>query len=391
MNLILCAAVLAVVMAGCSQPEKKSLNKWQPVMEKAPPGFFAVDTSAVGDDGYVPETNTFWGVGKEKPVQEKVRYRPESSFGVALEFLWFKAIQDGIKYAHYDPTAPTFTPKSTPLEQHFDYAPGSRVSANYILPTCEQQEIRANWMYYHSKPDELQRDTDDFSIFAGLALPTIGITQNQMCKHVEGEWELTLNAFELDVKVPLHLSKRFMLSPSGGVKLGFVDQDIDVHYGNFASSVTQDQNFVAAANTPTHIHAESDMWGLGPLIGLEGKILIPGEFGLFFSGGFAALAGRYSLDTKYEDFLQAPPGSRLTVRNHEWRVSLVEQVKVGLDKKWHFRTCRFNNMVLEVALGWEVQVWTNQWKPNLFDNFVRPANGEDLTLYGPFAKVGLNF
>lgn len=389
MNYILCTAVLAVIMAGCSgNPEKTKLDKWYPMDEPSPPGFFSVEKTCAEEEYVPPQEDGFFGVGKEKEEIVEIRTRPEASGGIAAEFLYFKAIQDGLRYALYLPQDNPFNPQAHPLDQHFDYAPGVRVTANYVLPTCEQQEFRLNWMYYRTKPEDLQVSSGNNSILAVLAVPSASLTPNLQCREVKGDWNLTLNAFELDFKVPLHLSKRFMLSPSGGMKLGFVDQTVAVHYDDFLVPVQTD-------NTPTHIKGESKMWGLGPLLGLEGRVILPCDFGVFFSGGIAALAGRFSLETTYSDFLPGatnPPGeSKVSVNNHEWRVSVVEQIKVGLDKRWCWRTACGHEMNLEIAAGWEVQVWTRQLRLNLFDSFVAPSAIEDLTLYGPFAKIGINF
>lgn len=306
-------------------------------------------------------------------------------FGIAAEFLYFKAIEDELKYAQWTPQAPSYNPTSYPLDQHFSFSPGSRVWLTYSLPT--KQEIRLNWMYYHSDPRSLSKDSTDFSILAVLALPTYGITQNQLVNHVHGRWTLNINAFDLDVKLPLHLRKSFTLSPSGGIKLGFVNQHISVSYSDFNTSLQP------LANTPQHIKGKNNMWGLGPMVGLEGKFHLPCQFGIFFYGGVAGLAGRFTLRTTYTNFLLAPPSASLTLKEHQWRVSVVEQLTAGLDKIWTFCTCRANNKKIdfEIAAGWEVQVWTRQFRLNLFDSFVEPAEGADLTLYGPFARAAIYF
>lgn len=406
MNLIFYTLVLsAVVLAGCNKPEQGYPSgkkmKYKPrqtffavgdtdpdgyVYEEKPSGsgFFTVEKPEYDRDGNV-QPHGFFSFGPRERMLPPPR---KGRIGIDLEYLEFKAIQDGIKYGQYNPQAPSLTPISHPLDQHFEYFAGSRVTARYALPSTDRQELRLNWMYYHSHPEALTRDTTDHSVLAVLSLPTYGITQNQLANSVKGHWMLNMNAFEFDVKIPLRLAKRFCLSPSGGIKLGFVDQHISAHYKDI---LDESQFLEQAPNTPLTIRGKSKFWGLGPLIGLEGKIYLPQNFGIFFTGGVAALAGRFSLRTVYSNMLNVTPEAKITVKDHLWRVSVVEQIKAGLDKRWSFRTCCNTLINIDFAVGWEVQVWTRQWRLNMFDSFVEPSDGSDLTLYGPFVKLGVTF
>jgi hypothetical protein len=312
----------------------------------------------------------------------------QDRYSFFLDFLYFKAIQDGLKYAQWVNQNPTFHPISSSIDQPFNYSPGSRISFSYILPNNKDGEIRINWMYYYAHPNNVHATSNNFSILAVLALPIYGINQNNLVDAVQGKWRLIINAFDLDFKIPLHLAKRFILSPSGGIKAGFVTQHIDVHYSNF-------QIFQQAANTPQHVKAKSHMWGIGPLIGLEGDILLPSDFSIFFNGGIAGLAGKFRLTTAYTDFLsgssEAPENAKLKITDHKWRISAVEQLSAGIAKKWSIQRTNKLPIKIEFALGWEVQIWTRQMRLSMFDTFVEPSDGSDLTLYGPFARWGMRF
>lgn len=305
-----------------------------------------------------------------------------------VDYLYFKAIQDGLKYAQWVDQDQTFRPISSSIDQPFNYSSGSRIGVSYILPNSKDGELRANWMYYYAQPHTVHATSDNFSILAILALPTYGINQNNLVETVEGKWRMLINAFELDFKIPLHLAKRLIFSPSAGIKFGFISQHIDVHYSNF-------QIFQPNANTPQHIKAKSHMWGIGPLVGLAGKFLLPRNYTLFFTGGVAGLAGKFRLTTDYTDFLSggngAPENAKLKITDHKWRVSVVEQLTTGFDKTWSIKRTNKTPIEMGLSLGWEVQVWTRQMRLNMFDTFVEPSDGSDLTLYGPFARWEMRF
>jgi hypothetical protein len=92
------------------------------------------------------------------------------------------------------------------------------------------------------------------------------------------------------------------------------------------------------------------------------------------------------LETKYRDFLDAPSNSTVEIKDSERRVFTVEQLQAGLMKKWIYPKWGFG-----VALGWEFQVWTRQMRLNWFNSFSTPPNGSDLSLYGPFLNLFLDF
>ena len=307
----------------------------------------------------------------------------KESCSLSAEWLYFKAIEDSLKYAQNTPQNATLTPKSASINQRFDYTSGFRLGLAYRLPG-NNWEIGGNWMQYESDNPKTHHDRKDFGILAVLALPTYGIPQNSQTNDVKGKWSLEINSLELNIQLPLQFTKRFILTPFGGVKAGFVSQKIDVEYGNFLI-------FQPTANTPQRVTGKNDMWGVGPMIGMSARFLFPCQFSLFFTGNVAGLCGQFSLDTTYKEFSGVPKKARLTVGGSQRRVSVVEQIQTGIEKKWQVGRKLKKKMEIEVAVGWEVQIWSRQMRLNLFDTFVEPSDGADLTLYGPFVKAVARF
>jgi hypothetical protein len=61
--------------------------------------------------------------------------------------------------------------------------------------------------------------------------------------------------------------------------------------------------------------------------------------------------------------------------------------QAGINKQWVFK----RGASLEVALGWELQIWEKQLRLNYFSTFVSTPSGSDLSLYGPFFKANIGF
>lgn len=325
---------------------------------------------------------------KEKPKNDPTCFAGDFKcnkqvFSIFGEWIYFKAIEDSLKYAQKTPQNPTLTPISSSVEQKFDYTSGVRVGLEYRLPK-NSWEIGANWMWYETHNDRINDSSDSFGILAVLALPVYGISQNSQVNGVKGNWSLKINSVDLDFKMPLHISKKFILTPLGGIKAGFVSQTIKVDYSDFL--ILQ-----PLANTPQTIEGRNTMWGVGPMIGMEANFLFTKLFSIFFKGNVAGLCGQFNLKTTYSDFLGVPAEAKLTVRDTNYRISLVEQIQAGLEKKWQFGKRDRKYLEIDLSVGWEVQVWTKQMRLNLFDTFVEPSNGSDLTLYGPFVKGEFRF
>ncbi len=160
-----------------------------------------------------------------------------------------------------------------------------------------------------------------------------------------------------------------------------MEQRTHVHYQEFQIDYPDEVS-------PKDVKGKSSFWGLGPTLGVELGYLLSKSFKFFFNGYFSCLVGNFNTKTTYKDFDPQvnPPDSTITIRNSETKTSIVEQIQAGIDKKWTYK-----NYAIEVALGWEIQVWENQMRLNYFSKFVSPPSGSDLSLYGPFFKARLSF
>jgi hypothetical protein len=316
------------------------------------------------------------------PCYEDFKYK-KPIWTVFGEWLYFKATEDSLKYAQKTPQNPTFTPTSKPLYQDFDYRSGLRVGLAFQF-AGSNAELGVEWMWYAPEIPTTRAHSDNFGILAVLALPAYGIDQNSQASKMKGKWMLKMNAIDIDLKMPLHLMKWFILSPFGGVKIGFVDQHVRVKYSGF-------EIFQPGANTPQLVRGTNNMWGAGPMIGLDLKFLFPCHLDFFFTGSIAGLCGEFDLKTSYKDFLNAPTGAKLEVEEHEFRVSVVDQLRAGFEARWPIRKRSKDILELSIAAGWEVQVWTRQFRLNMFDSFVEPSDDASLTLYGPFVRGQIRF
>lgn len=296
---------------------------------------------------------------------------------ISVEFLYFKAIEDTLRYAEKIPQSPTAQPVYHSIEQEWAYDPGVRASLSFAIGP--DWEIAGVWTYIRPTPPSVS-DYDDFnSIFMSLDVPVFNSTGNTQAKYVQGGWRLKMNVWDLELRKPVYLCDSVMLLPVFGVKGCLLDQKMSVTYSQILQTVPLDE-------TPQHVNAKNKVWGVGPEIGLSGKLLMPRLWSFCFRGALASLAGEFDLSTVYSQLLVASSGSTITINDKIFRLFSTWQLQVALSKKWDF-----DPGGLEIVLGWETQVWMRQNRWDFFSTLAHPPEGSDLTLYGPFAKVVFDF
>ena len=190
-----------------------------------------------------------------------------------------------------------------------------------------------------------------------------------------------MNSIDLIVRRFFNL-KEFNLAPVSGIKLGVIKQKIDVHYQDFLIEFPTDVS-------PAIVIGKSDFWGIGPILGIELKYALPYGFKILFNGNFSCLVGKFNTRTLYFDFQPPgvnPPDSEIKITNCETRLSTMEQMQAGFEKKWEFKKWSF-----EIGFLYEVQIWQNQMRLNYFNSFVTPPSEADLSLYGPLFRARIDF
>jgi hypothetical protein len=293
------------------------------------------------------------------------------------DFLFFKAIEDSLNYAEKLPQNSTFSPKVKSVGQRFDYEPGYRVGAVY---SNNPWKFTMMWMHYDISPSSRQASESDFGLLATLATPVWGALGNSLVSQVKGHWKLQMNALDILLARVLCFNK-FSFTPLSGIKAALIEQKIHTQYKNFQIDFPDEVS-------PSKVTGKSSFWGVGPTLGIELNYFIAKKFSIFFNGQLSFLAGNFNTKTLYQEFEPdvTPPDSEIDIKNSETRISAVEQIQAGIDKVWSAKRA-----FIEIALGWEIQVWQKQMRLNYFSTFVSPPSGSDLTLYGPFLRLRVSF
>ena len=315
---------------------------------------------------------------KEKPVNlETVKLEKKRQFSFFVDFLYFKAVEDSLAYAERVPQNATFTPTVESISQQFEYAPAFRLGGGYDFGDG-LWNLLGCWTRYAARPAALHATDAEFGILATLSIPVWGALGNSQVDKVTGTWELTMNVIDANVRRRF-LFKKFSIAQVSGLKIGLIDQTVRVRYRNFRIDFPQD-------TTPHRVIGTSSFLGVGPELGVEVGYLLPKKFSAFFNGYFSCLVGSFNTKTVYKEFDGQPSNSKISIRNSDIGVSIIEQMQIGFDKRWIVK-----KKILSISLGYEIQVWQKQMRLNYFSSFVSPPAGDDLFLYGPFFKMKIQF
>jgi hypothetical protein len=169
-----------------------------------------------------------------------------------------------------------------------------------------------------------------------------------------------------------------MIKPFLGAKGGVIREDMRVQFAHFP----------AIPNTYPQQQYDwrNKIWAVGPTIGCESKLFIPGVMSLFVRGASSVLAGMRDAVGIYSNFTGAPADLTQSVSSKEWSLISFWQMQAAFSKRWEFDACN-----MEILLGWETQVWNGITGWEAMSTIVTPPANNPLYLFGPFFRADFEF
>lgn len=300
--------------------------------------------------------------------------RPEIEQNLVVDYLYFRAIEDTLKYGetNFNLSAPTHA-----IEQDFNYNSGVRATVN--IPTYDRWLLSGSYTYFRAHPSKVTASDPAGNIFANLVVPTYFSPVNQQVTNLSGEWTIRMQVFDILFKKGIVIGKSLQVEPFFGLQGCSIKQQVDVDYIYSKPR--------ASLAPPQKVKGISRVSGIGPELGTEVKLLFPCQISFFARGGFSCLLGSFKMHTDYGNLLNCPVSRKISLHDHKLRIFSVAQLQVALSKWW----CTSRNSELELTVGWETQVWWRQMRMNWFSTLASPPDGSDLTLHGPFVRLSLGF
>ncbi len=275
--------------------------------------------------------NTTMAVGYNRPGLESSQ--TWSGF-VQAEFLYWHCSEEGLSLGRRIPnsrtgTSPTLNEKI--LLPDFKYAPGFRLEAGVFSSAMDDWQLSAEWSRLHQKTStshSFNGTTEAVLLESWVHL----FNSSFVGRKVKGAWKLDFDCLDLAVKRPFYSGKWLVLTPAMGLRTSWIDQSLYVTY-EFTNT------------TPMHGNFESDSWGMGPLVGLDGRWKFASScFGLIGKSKFSLLYTNYTklklyetirIDTFAASEVNADYGSYHAVRASS-------ELSIGVDWNQSFQQKRYD-------------------------------------------------
>lgn len=298
-----------------------------------------------------------------------------------LDFLFFKPIEDGLKYAETQTTNDFIvsppSPPSRSIGQPFTYAPGVRIGAEFYL--FDKWELEGIWTCLYHTPPSITVEDINANLCPGLSIPAFAAFPNSDAFSASGGWKLKMNVVNLELKRPFVPENSLCITPLFGVQGCYIQQNMHASYSIL--------NVSANNTTAQKINGKSTVWGVGPEIGSELRMVMPRKWTLLLRGAVSYMAGKFDVTNRYSDLINVPSTSLVVLKEAEYRLFSAVQLQGSLSKWWQMSKCS----TLELVAGWETQLWSRQQRFNWFSSIVLAPNGADLSLWGPFGRVSVAF
>lgn len=302
-----------------------------------------------------------------------------------LEFLWLRAIEDGIDYAwSINETGTDRYIK--PRDQGFEFDPGFRIGLGYNFG-YDDWDLHFGYTWHSTHIHSSVKGRNIIGILtllpdANSALSYVGY------EYGKSSWRNQFNVWDLDLGRNYYVGKHLAVKPMLGLKATYIRQHLHASF--------EDADLGAQAVAWDNISGrfKSKFWGIGPKIGMLGEWELGYGFSLFGNLHTAALYGQFK--TKSDLVAIATAGrvgagpalvgsnSGGHISDEFYRLRMMAYTAIGLE----WSRCFWDWFNFSMHIGFEGQYW---WQQMEFLNFNETAPSGDLSLTGINAGFRFDF
>ena len=301
---------------------------------------------------------------------------------LTADFIWWKAAQNGLRYASSGVLSTNSTSLSGRGTQHspdFSWDPGFKVGLGVNLP-YDGWDLYLQYTWLHSSDNKDRVRSASGDIQTSIFLGSFASSQVRDITEASSRWDLHFNVLDLELGRSYYISRYLTLRPFMGMKWTWQDQDWKADYT--AETVTYPN--VLGQGT-VKMRQDHDEWGMGIRGGLQTSWYVGEHFCLFANGALSGLWTDY--DVKRTDTFQVTGENPLDiVRNKEDAsyVHAVLELQLGIRSDWWFSDEDYH---MAISAAYEQQVWINN------GNYLYTVEGQtqDLSLHGLTVKFRFDF
>ncbi|MGC2596330.1 MAG: Lpg1974 family pore-forming outer membrane protein [Rhabdochlamydiaceae bacterium] len=203
-------------------------------------------------------------------------------------------------------------------------------------------------------------------------------------------WHLRFNVLDLELGRDYYFSRFLTLRPFAGMKFAWTRERYKVKFHNVMTvgdegDTAEDSTDVIPLGSNIKLKFTQREFGVGIRAGLDANWYFYNWIGIYGDFAMTGLWNRFK--EKRQDEINTPEGTEYLstrIKDKVYDVTAVFEIGLGLFFEWTFG----RTYVLEIAAGWENQIWFNQNNFIYLMNTNAPGN---LSLEGFTLSAGLAF
>ena len=298
-----------------------------------------------------------------------------------LEFLYWKAIQDGLCYADTGvAVVPGTTASSGKIHRpDFPWHPGFRVGLGYY-PPLDGWDLYANYTFFRSSSTDRAKNSIGNMVPIGLLFPGLTTLNVNQVTAASNHWDLRFNSVDLELGRGFYLSRFLTFRLFSGLKFTWQDQEVRNKY-------TANQVTLGNTTLPGIAHSKQDqgLWGVGIRFGGNGNWYF---FRSLSIATKVAVSGVWlDYDNTRKDQYQQFGNPALVVNRFTSNMDTIKAVMelfLGLHGEWWLKDDRYH---LALQGGFDEQLWFHLGQ---FLFFPTRSQG-DFSMFGLTIKARLDF
>ncbi len=275
---------------------------------------------------------------------------------VAADFLWWEANQGDTDYAGVyeefaDVTLPTLGLSGVLTVQsdrnvHYKFDPGFRVAIG-ARPHYDDWHIDLIWTHFNTSANDRTDFPDDITaqnVYSFYFIPPFsGMGTNG--PNAKAHWQAWYNTLDLDLSRAFAVSKYFGFKGHVGVRnLWLREKYANLFINN---SAQRDAPFVIFYDTLAL--SRENIWGIGPMIGLDSIWKVYRGFSVFGNVMFSMMYS--NVNSTLKGYVLTSPSVKLTSQRGHFHAVLPEiDILLGGQYDAFFSDDRYH---LNIRLGWE--------------------------------------
>lgn len=307
------------------------------------------------------------------------------NINLSLDFLWWKASQQGLAYATsgvLSNVGNAVVKRGTQETPDFEWGPGFKVAFGVALPWDHWDlNLEYTWLYTFDATNHIKDSNGNIAEAVAVGSLTSSTSELSGITKAHSKWDLQFNVIDIDIGKNYYLSNHVTLRPFAGLKWTWQDQDWTAHYTADNLSVN------GSLSGPGKARMKQDhfFWGVGVRTGLKSQWYVTTDWSIFANTALSALWNDYTVDRR--DKFQPNGTDAATVLSTSkdcYDLHSVAEFQLGMMGEWWFYN---NNLHFAISAAYEQQVWIN------YGEFIylTDHSAGDLSLHGLTLKARFDF